>query len=229
MKLKTMIAAIGIPAFAGALVAVLVLAGECRSWRAEQKAKAAPVALPPTPQAAKTPDKTLPPMDNIKAKDPSPKERDRIGRKYNRPDLEAKEYARQLEAHITDPVNNARPAEVVNETEVPPAPAGGTALTTIEPDGGTKTTFVANKEKVFSLKGRWEFGGQLSQSLQHNAERRVQLWAASDPIRWGRLTAGASILGDFRLGSEPYTSEMPTPASDLRVAVRVIFRPKETP
>lgn len=188
---------------AGALLGLTLLVGECRDFRGDRARATAPVVAPPTKAEQKAEQKVLPCRD-VQAIEPGARARQRIAEKYHRPDLVAPPdgNARAFELGVTRPPAGA-PAEILGERQIPPAPAGGTALVTLEPDGRVEITVVAAPEKLIEWKSTYEAGALYG--VGHGGDTRGRGWVAVEPLRFARLHLRVEAGVDLRAGSaEPY-------------------------
>lgn len=174
----------------------IALAGECNSFRADRAATTAPVVAPPTKVEDDAAGKRLP-CEAVEAIEPSAKARQKLAGKYHRPDLApaAPELARQFEQGIF----RLKPAEILGERELPPAPNGGTALLTLEPGGRVEVTVVAKPQKLFEWKSTYEAGALYG--IGQGGDTRGRGWVAVEPLRFARLHLRVEGGVDLRAGT----------------------------
>lgn len=170
---------------------LVALVGECRGHKRAQEAAVAPQVAPPTKAEERAQDKVVPCVD-VKAIEPSRKERARVAEEYHRPDLAplAGEFERRPPS--------ARPAEIVGERVLPLMPDGGRALITLEPDGRVEVTTVANPEPFFGWRSAYEAGALYG--VGSGGDARWRAWAAVEPLRLGRVHLRVEAGAEQRAG-----------------------------
>lgn len=155
-----------------------------------------PYTAEPTKRAAEA-DKVTETLD-VQTLKPKPKDRARIAREYRQPGILAPAPRRGDESYVGDQANPSRNGladawskEIVSEVKFEPAPAGGTALTTVDRATGQVETIVRPRpEPLISFANRWRILGAYGQFEDREPIIRAQLewW----PVKVRRLEFGAA-------------------------------------
>lgn len=189
-KIREALAVVGALTIVASIVAAAVLVGECNAFRRETKIETAPVVAPPT----KIEDRSEPivlPCRDVQAVDPKPKDRERIAKRYHRPDLAADANKLAVDGFM-------KSAQILGERKVRRLPEGGTILATLEPDGRVELTVAPEPEKLFDWRARWELGGLYGVGTA--GDTRGRAWAAVEPLRFARLHLRVEAGADLRSG-----------------------------
>lgn len=195
---KRWLAALSVGGLVGIFVAFVILAGECNAFRGQSRQDTAPVVAPPTQIEAKSPERLLEKV-NIVAIDPSEKDRSRLAEKYHRPDLVAQKLSQGEPSSSADTTKNPQTlAEILGERTLPPMPAGGTALLTLEPGGRVEMTVAPNPEKLFEWRSVYEMGAVYGVGTA--GDTRGRAWGAVEPLRFGRIHLRVEAGVDLRAG-----------------------------
>jgi hypothetical protein len=155
----------------------------------------------------RSPEITLPCRDVV-AIDPKPRDRERLAERYNRPDLVRRSAGISDIPRAAESGDNANvhsgltfaqgETAILGERELPPLPAGGTALLTLEPDGRVEVTVKPDPVPLFDWRTTWEVGGMYGKGTA--GDTRARAWAAVEPIRFGGFHLRGEIGADVRAG-----------------------------
>lgn len=180
----------------GALVAVAIL-----SARPSAAPGPTPYTAEPTRRAAEA-DKVTEALD-VQTLKPEPKVRERIAREYRQPGIVTPDHApTPVLEHGEDeflwtsrpfdaPLSDDWAKEILTEVKFEPAPAGGTALTTVDRATGLVETIVRPlPEPRISFANRWRAVGSYGQFEDGEPLIRAQVewW----PVKVRRLELGAA-------------------------------------
>ncbi len=178
---------------AAALLAGIVVAGECNRFRGQARREAVPTLAPPTKLELGSRVVTLP-CETIQTIEPGKRGRARLAEVYGRPDL-----AREAPSESSGGAVEGSIARILGERELPALPRGGTALITLEPGGAVAVTVKPKPERLFELSTTWEVGALAG--IGTAGDTRARGWAAVEPIRWGNLHLRAEAGADLRAGT----------------------------
>lgn len=174
---------------AAAVGAGLMLVGECNSFRSDRQKDATPVLAPPTKLEVSAPPVVLPCRD-VQAIEPTPKQRETLAKRYNKPELAA-------------PVGEDRAFKmaldaILGERLLPPMPSGGTGLLTLTPEGRVDLTVAPKPEPLWDWHSTYEAGAVYG--IGTGGDTRGRAWVAVEPLRFARLHARAEAGVDLRSG-----------------------------
>lgn len=190
---------------AAALLAGVLVAGECNRFRGQARREAVPTPAPPTKLELGSRVVTLP-CETVQTLEPGRRDRERLAERYHRPDLRTpagtESASKSKEPNAGGPSGKAidgQIARILGERELPALPRGGTALITFEPGGAVAVTVAPKPERLFELSTTWEVGALAGVGTA--GDTRARGWAAVEPLRWGNLHLRAEAGADLRAGT----------------------------